>query len=69
MHKYDIKINPIKCAFKISVGKFLEFMVTQRGIEANSTEVKVVLESPASTSKKEIQCLTGLLVTLSWFIA
>lgn len=37
MHKYDIKINRIKCAFKISVGKFLEFMVTQRGIEANLT--------------------------------
>ena len=32
---YDMKLNPLKCAFGVSVGLFLGFMVTQRGIEAN----------------------------------
>ena len=32
---YSMKLNPSKCAFGVSVGRFLGFMVTQRGIEAN----------------------------------
>ena len=32
---YDMKVNPLKCAFGVSAGWFLGFMVTQRGIEAN----------------------------------
>lgn len=30
-----MKLNPSKCAFGVSVAKFLGFMVTQRGIEVN----------------------------------
>lgn len=33
--KYQIKLNPAKCMFRVSSGKFLGFMVSQRGIEAN----------------------------------
>ena len=32
---YDMKLNPLKCAFGVSASWFLGFMVTQRGIEAN----------------------------------
>ena len=32
---YDMKLNPLKCTFGVSVGWFLGFMVTQRGIEEN----------------------------------
>ena len=32
---YDMKLNPAKCAFEISAGRFLGFMMTQRGIEGN----------------------------------
>ena len=32
---YNMKLNPSKCAFGVMVGKFLGFMVSQRGIEAN----------------------------------
>ena len=32
---YNIKLNPSKCAFGVSFGKFLGFMVSHRGIEAN----------------------------------
>ena len=34
LRTHDMKLNPLKCAFEISSGKFLGFMVTQRGIEA-----------------------------------
>lgn len=32
---YDMKLNPTKCAFGVSSGKFLGFMVSERGIEDN----------------------------------
>ena len=35
LRTYRMKLNPLKCAFEVSSGKFLGFMVTQRGIEAN----------------------------------
>ena len=30
-----VKINPAKCTFKVVAGKFLEFMLTKKGIEMN----------------------------------
>ena len=35
LRQYIMKLNPSKCAFGVSSGKFLGFMVSQRGIEAN----------------------------------
>ncbi|KAL6321326.1 hypothetical protein AAG906_016360 [Vitis piasezkii] len=69
LRKYDMKLNPSKCAFSVSVGKFLGFMVNQRGIEVSSDQVKAVMETPPSKSKKELQRLTGKLVALGRFIA
>ena len=37
-----MKLNPVKCAFRVSLGKFLGFMVSQRDIEANLKKVKVI---------------------------
>ena len=33
---YNMKLNPSKCVFGVTAGKFLGFMVSQRGIEVNS---------------------------------
>ena len=42
---YDMKPNPLKCAFGVSSGKFLGFMVTQRGIESNLIKLKAIMDS------------------------
>ena len=39
-----MRLNPAKCVFRVSSGKFLGFMVSQRGIEANPEKVKAILE-------------------------
>ena len=67
--KYGMKLNPLKCSFGVSAGRFLGFMVTQRGIEANPPQLKAILQSLAPTSKKGIQQLTGRLATLGRFIS
>ena len=37
---YNIKLNPNKCAFEVMVGKFLGFIVSQRGIGSTWTRYK-----------------------------
>ena len=64
-----MKLNPSKCAFGVSAGKFLGFMVSQRGIEVSPDQVKAVMETPPPRNKKELQRLTGKLVALGRFIA
>ena len=65
---YDIKLNPLKCAFGVSIGRFLGFMVTQRGIEANPSQLKTILNLPASGTRKKVQWVTGWLAALGLFI-
>ena len=64
-----MKLNPSKCAFGVSASRFLGFMVTQRGIEANPAQLKAILESPAPSSRKEVKQLTGRLAALGRFIS
>ncbi|KAL6312808.1 hypothetical protein AAG906_022536 [Vitis piasezkii] len=62
LRRYGMKLNPSKCAFGVSAGKFLGFMVSQRGIEVSPDQVKAVMETPPPKSKKELQRLTCKLV-------
>ena len=39
LKEYGMKLNPLKCAFGVSAVRFLGFMVTQRGIEANLAQL------------------------------
>ncbi|RVW67220.1 hypothetical protein CK203_063635 [Vitis vinifera] len=48
-------------------GKFLGFMVSQKGIEVSPDQVKAVMETPPPRSKKELQRLTGKLIALGAF--
>ena len=52
LRKYQMKLNPSKCAFGVYLGKFLGFMVSQRGIVANPYKIKAILEmQPPKTTK------------------
>lgn len=42
LRKYDLKLNPDKCVFGVKVGKFLWFMITERGIEDNPEKIKAI---------------------------
>ena len=69
LRAYGMKLNPSKCTFEVSAGRFLGFKVTQRGIEANLAQLKDILESLAPSSRKGVQQLTGRLVSLGRFIS
>ena len=67
--EYNMKLNPAKCAFGVSVGKFLGFIVNNRGIEVNPHKIKSVFDMPPSTNIKEVQRLTGRIAALSRFVS
>ena len=54
LHKYSMKLNPKKCVFFVTSGKFLGFMVSQRGIEANPDKVKAIIEVKSPKTMKEV---------------
>ena len=64
-----MKLNPAKCAFGVSAGKFLGFIVNSRGIEENPDKIKAVLDMPPPISIKEVQRLTGRIAALSRFVS
>ena len=49
-----MKLNPSKCAFGVLSGKFLGFMVSQRGIEANLDKIQAILNTEPPKNVKEI---------------
>ena len=69
LRNYNMKLNPAKCAFGVSAGKLLGFIVNHRGIEANPDKIKAVLEMPSPSGIKEVQRLTGRIATLSRFVS
>ena len=69
LKSYNMKLNLAKCAFGVSAGKFLGFIVNNRGIEANSDKIKVVLDMLPPLNIKGIQRLIGRIVALSRFVS
>lgn len=43
MDDYSMKLNPTKCTFGVSLGKFLGFLVSHRGIEANHEKIQAII--------------------------
>ena len=43
-HYYNMKLNLSKYAFGVTVGKFLGFIMSQRGIEANHDKIRAIIE-------------------------
>jgi len=50
LYKYDMHLNPEKCTFEVGRGKFLGFMITHQGIEANLNKCTAILEIYCPTS-------------------
>ncbi|XP_022155342.1 uncharacterized protein LOC111022476 [Momordica charantia] len=66
---YKMKLNPTKCTFGVTSGKFLGFLVHQRGIEANPDKIKAVLEMDPPKTLKQLEGLNGRITTLNRFVS
>ena len=69
IRSYNMKLNPSKCMFGVTAGKFLGFMVSQRGIEVNPEKVRVILELEPPRTVKAVQSLNGKVAALNRFVS
>lgn len=63
--RYGMHLNPTKFSFEVHAGKFMGFMVTKSGIQANLDKCQMTIDMKSSINVKEVQYLTGHLVALS----
>ena len=69
LKQYQMKLNPGKCVFGVASGKFLGFMVSQRGIEANPEKVQAIINMASPKTVKEVQKLTGRIAAINRFVS
>ena len=55
MRRYGLKMNPLKCAFGVSAGMFLDFIIHEKGIEIDPKRVEAMKRVEAPTCKKDLQ--------------
>ena len=54
MRRYGLKMNPLKCAYGVSAGKFLSFIIHEKGIEIDPKRVEAMKCVEAPTCKKDL---------------
>jgi ribonuclease HI len=69
LKKYQLRLNPNKCAFGVTSGKLLGFIVSGRGIEIDPAKVQAIRSMPAPRTEKEIRSFLGRINYIARFIA
>ena len=64
-----MKLNPSKCVFGVTAGKFLGFMVSQRGIKVNPEKARVIMELRSPRTVREVQSLNSKIAAMNRFIS
>ena len=64
-----MKLNPAKCAFGVSSGKFLGHLVSWREIEANPEKIRAVISMQSPWTTKEVQSLARRVAALNQFVS
>ena len=69
LKKHQMRLNLSKCVFGVALGKFLGFVVSQRGIEANLEKVRAIIDMASPKTIKDVQKLTGRIAALNRFVS
>ena len=69
LRKYQLKMNPCKCAFSITSGKFLGFIVRHYGIEIDQSKIETIQKMPKPKTLQELRDLQGKLAYIRQFIS
>ena len=69
LRQHKLLLNAKKCTFGVKAGKFLGYLITNRGIEANPDQIEAMNCLKPPSNPKEVQVLTRMLATLNRFIS
>ena len=56
---FKLRMNPLKCAFEVSSGKFLGFLVHSRGIDVDPAKATTIATMRPPTTVKELKSFLG----------
>jgi hypothetical protein len=68
LRQHRVKLNPEKCIFGIPRGMLLDFVMSERGIEANPEKISTIMDMGPIKNLKGVQRVMGCLTALSHFI-
>ena len=54
LRKHKLHLNASKCSFGVGSGKFLDYMVTHKGIEVNLNQIKAINSLQPPRNPKEV---------------
>jgi hypothetical protein len=64
MCHYGLKMNPHKCVFGVSAGKYLGFIIHEHGIEVDPNRIRAIWKVSSPTCKLEMQKLLNNVIYL-----
>jgi hypothetical protein len=67
--KYGLWMNPLKCAFGVTSGRFLGFIVHEHGIQIDRKKIESIRKIGEPMSKKDVQKLLSKINYLCHFIS
>ena len=65
---FKLRMNPLKYAYEVSLGKFLGFLVHSRGIDVNSVKATTIATMKPPTTVKELKSFLGKVSYIRRFI-
>ena len=65
---FKLRMNPLKCAFEVSSGKFLSFLVHSRGIDVDPAKIAAIATMKPPTTVKEFKSFLGKVSYIRRFI-
>lgn len=65
---FKLRMNPLKCAFRVSAKTFLRFLVHSRGIDLDSTKVMAIATMRPLATVKELKSFQGNVSYIRRFI-
>ena len=66
--KYKLRMNPMKCAFGVSAGKFSGFLVHHKGISVDPAKATVIATMRKPTTVKELKSFLGRVSYIRRFV-
>jgi hypothetical protein len=69
MKKYGLQMNPLKCTFGVTSGRFLGFILHEHGIEIDPKKIESIGKIAEPVCKKDVQKLLGKINYLRHFIS
>ena len=65
---FKLRMNPLKCAFRVSFGKFLGFLVYSRGVDVDPVKATAIATMRPPATTKELKSFLGKVSYIRRFI-